>query len=95
MAFGGGGFFGGGGGAFGAAPGGPFAGQQGAAGAGADGDVAFSIPAGTDSISTIQWSPDGKFISAGTWDNKVRGGGWAPAHTGESPRFASRAGGRR
>jgi hypothetical protein len=79
-------FFGAAAGPFGAAPGGAFgvpaAAPFGAAapapapassgGIAPDGDVSLPIPAGTDSISTIQWSPNGQYLSAGTWDNKVR-----------------------
>lgn len=36
-----------------------------------DGEVICPIPANTDSISTINWSPDGRYLSAGTWDSKV------------------------
>jgi hypothetical protein len=37
-----------------------------------DADASCPIPPGTDSISTLNFSRDGRFLSAGTWDNKAR-----------------------
>ena len=45
--------------------------NQGGGGMTNDGEVICPIPPNTDSISTINWSPDGRYLSAGTWDNKV------------------------
>jgi hypothetical protein len=56
-------------------------------GAGPDGDAIVPLPAGTESMSTINWSADSRYVSASTWDGKVRarcrgGAGTGTAHGG-------------
>ena len=35
-------------------------------------DVEMPLPPGADSISSLDWNPQGNMIAAGSWDNKVR-----------------------
>ena len=35
-------------------------------------EVEMPIPAGADSISSLDWNPAGNMIAAGSWENKIR-----------------------